>query len=332
MEAWRCILSLNFFKKIKVKNIKIKFITFLFFSLFLTNLPVVFAEDFKDVKTENSHYLAISYLKEKGIITGYEDNSFKPDKEINRAEALKIITLATNAIDESTLNEKVVEEAPFSDSPPEAWFSKYLAAAKEQQLINGHPDGSFKPFESINLAESLKILLKADQKDLNFENLEYENLVQLLFADTPDNEWFTPYTKYAGSLEILDIKSDNTISPEKKITRGYLSEIIYRLQKSKDGYKFGKATWYGSAINGSGTASGEIFDSSLPTAAHKTLPFGTIVEVSNLANGKSVNVTINDRGPYGHGRVLDLSSGAFEKIASLGSGIIYIQYKIIHLP
>lgn len=292
----------------------------------------VFAEDFKDVKSENSHYLAISYLKEKGIINGYEDNSFKPNQEINRAEALKIITLATGTIDEKTLNEKAIEEAPFSDTPLEAWFTKYLSAAKQQQLINGHPDGSFKPFETINLAESLKILLKADQKNLDFKNLEYENLIQLLFADTPDNEWFTPYTKYAGSLEILDINSNNSISPEKKITRGYLAEIIYRLEKSKEGYKFGKATWYGSAVNGSNTASGEIFNSSLLTAAHKTLPFGSVVEVSNLANGKSVNVTINDRGPYGHGRVLDLSSGAFEKIASLGSGIIYVQYKITHLP
>jgi rare lipoprotein A len=65
------------------------------------------------------------------------------------------------------------------------------------------------------------------------------------------------------------------------------------------------------------------------TAAHKTLTFGTMVEATNLANGKMVTVEITDRGPYGAGRVLDLSSGAFEQLASLGAGVINVGYKIL---
>ena len=75
-----------------------------------------------------------------------------------------------------------------------------------------------------------------------------------------------------------------------------------------------------------------MFDMYEMTAAHKTLPFGSIVEVTNLANGKTVQVEITDRGPYGPGRVIDLTSSAFEVISSLSRGIIYVEYKVISEP
>jgi rare lipoprotein A len=61
------------------------------------------------------------------------------------------------------------------------------------------------------------------------------------------------------------------------------------------------------------------------TAAHRTLPFGTVVTVTNLANGRSVNVTINDRGPYIDGRIIDLNDTAFQQIASFDSGVIDVR-------
>jgi rare lipoprotein A len=61
------------------------------------------------------------------------------------------------------------------------------------------------------------------------------------------------------------------------------------------------------------------------TAAHRTLPFGTVVTVTNLANGQSVRVTINDRGPFIGGRIIDLNDEAFRQIASLGSGVIRVR-------
>ncbi len=65
------------------------------------------------------------------------------------------------------------------------------------------------------------------------------------------------------------------------------------------------------------------------TAAHKTLPFGTHVRVTNIRNNESVTVRINDRGPYVAGRCLDLSTAAFEKIASTGSGVITVRYEVV---
>jgi len=81
----------------------------------------------------------------------------------------------------------------------------------------------------------------------------------------------------------------------------------------------GAASWYGPGFHGKRTANGERFDTHALTAAHKTLPFGTKVRVTNEQTGKSVVVRINDRGPYAHGRVIDLSKAAAEAVGIAGS-------------
>lgn len=80
---------------------------------------------------------------------------------------------------------------------------------------------------------------------------------------------------------------------------------------------------------GKKTASGEIYRSSKLTAAHRTLPFGTEVKVTNLSNGRSVKVRINDRGPYKKGRIIDLSKAAARKLGLLQKGIatVKIEYR-----
>jgi len=87
------------------------------------------------------------------------------------------------------------------------------------------------------------------------------------------------------------------------------------------------ASWYGKAFHGKKTASGEIFNMYAYTAAHKTLPLGTILKVTNPDNGKSVIVKVNDRGPFVKGRDLDLSYAAAKKIGLLskGVGMVYVE-------
>jgi rare lipoprotein A len=80
----------------------------------------------------------------------------------------------------------------------------------------------------------------------------------------------------------------------------------------------GKASWYGPGFHGRRTASGERFNTNDLTAAHKTLPFGTKVKVTNTKTGQSVVVRINDRGPYAHGRVIDLSKASARSIGING--------------
>src|SRR5215218_253220 len=82
----------------------------------------------------------------------------------------------------------------------------------------------------------------------------------------------------------------------------------------------GAASWYGPGVHGKRTANGERFNTNALTAAHKTLPFGTEVRVTNEHTGKSVVVRINDRGPYAHGRVIDLSKAAAEAVGIEGVG------------
>jgi rare lipoprotein A len=83
----------------------------------------------------------------------------------------------------------------------------------------------------------------------------------------------------------------------------------------------GRASWYGPGFAGRSTASGVRFDPKGLTAAHRNLPFGTPVRVTNLHNGRTVVVTINDRGPYVKGRVLDVSLGAARALGMLRRGV-----------
>ncbi len=91
----------------------------------------------------------------------------------------------------------------------------------------------------------------------------------------------------------------------------------------------GKASFYADKFEGHSTASGEKYKHNKLTAAHKTLPFGTVVRVTNLANGNSVDVVINDRGPYVEGRVIDLSKAAAEKLAFINLGVTDVKVEVI---
>ena len=96
--------------------------------------------------------------------------------------------------------------------------------------------------------------------------------------------------------------------------------------------QYGKASWYGGKFHGRKTASGERFNKYSYTVAHKKLPFGTIVRVTNLRNGKDVYVKVNDRGPFVKGRILDLSFAAAEAIAFNGRGVIRVKVELVSLP
>lgn len=91
---------------------------------------------------------------------------------------------------------------------------------------------------------------------------------------------------------------------------------------SKGAIEKGKASYYADKYHGRTTASGEVFNQQALSAAHQTLGFGSRVKVTNIANNKSVIVTINDRGPFIRGRIIDLSKKAFSQIASVKQGVI----------
>ena len=91
----------------------------------------------------------------------------------------------------------------------------------------------------------------------------------------------------------------------------------------------GIASWYGGRYHGRTTASGEVFDKYAPTAAHRTLPFGSWVQVTNLANGRSVTVKINDRGPFIDGRIIDVSRRVAENLGFINQGVARVRVQLV---
>jgi rare lipoprotein A len=97
-------------------------------------------------------------------------------------------------------------------------------------------------------------------------------------------------------------------------------------------YETGIASWYGPGFDGNYTANGEIYDMNGVSAAHKTLPFDTVVRVVELSTGRSVVVRINDRGPFVEGRIIDLSKGAAAELGIIDKGITQVGLRILRWP
>jgi rare lipoprotein A len=91
----------------------------------------------------------------------------------------------------------------------------------------------------------------------------------------------------------------------------------------------GQASWYGPGFFGNRTASGEVLRPGTLTAAHRTLPFGTQVRVTNMGNGRSAIVRINDRGPFHGNRVIDLAHGAANNLGLISSGIANVKLEVL---
>jgi len=286
---------------------------------------------FTDVDLGNANYVGIKYLSEHGIIDGYNDGTFKPWQEINRIEALKIILVANQLIDDQYIEENSIGginfvntdvSVDFSDIYKSQWYFPYLRKGVEKEIISGYPDGTFKATNTVNRAESYKITMESD-------DIILPEVTEAPFADVQVNEWFAPYIQEGKDRGIVYFTMQNQIYPGINMTRGKFAELVYRYIMSKTGSMFGKASYYSDYLEGHSTSSGEPYRAAELTAANKTLPFNTMVRVTNMENGESVIVRINDRGPYITGRSLDLSKSAFETIASLGSGVICIQYEIV---
>ena len=95
------------------------------------------------------------------------------------------------------------------------------------------------------------------------------------------------------------------------------------------GRQAGLASWYGPGLYGRRTASGTVYTGTARTAAHRSLPFGTLVRVSNLANGRQVVVVIDDRGPFLRGRVIDLSVAAARRLGMVRDGVVPVRIQVL---
>ncbi len=125
------------------------------------------------------------------------------------------------------------------------------------------------------------------------------------------------------------ISETGKIKPENQKKEGH---IVNNSKKEEPIYQTGIASWYGGYFHGRDTASGEVYDKNEISAAHKTLPFGTIVKVKNLENGRELTLKINDRGPFVKGRIIDLSEEAAKQLGFRNKGTAKVSISIIKSP
>ncbi|WP_423790768.1 septal ring lytic transglycosylase RlpA family protein [Microvirga solisilvae] len=124
----------------------------------------------------------------------------------------------------------------------------------------------------------------------------------------------------AAIAPLLFVAACNTTASNDPTTTGSISQASLGQE-----FQRGTASWYGPGFHGRRTASGERFDSSDMTAAHRSLPFGTRLRVVNESNGRSVVVRVNDRGPFAHRRIIDLAKGPAQALGLTSTGTGYVS-------
>lgn len=292
------------------------------------------ATPFTDVKVESPFYVAITYLKEKNLVQGYEDGTFRPYQEVTRAEALIMILRALRPkalLSSSALTtEPPVSEKPFDDVSEKDWFYTAVKEAKRLQIVNGEDNGeNFKPASPVNLAQALRMMYQSNRTPTKFVHFNENPLPPGISADA----WFAKDIAYSTSHGIImQTEEGNVFPPDANLDRGGLALLLYRLLGNRKNKDFGYASWYGDGLSVIRPDDNiEYVDNHL-TAAHKTIPMGSLVRVTNMANGKQVDIVINDRGPFVTGRIIDLSRSAFNAIGDSGVGIISVQMETVMLP
>jgi len=206
------IIKIRKMRKIR-KTICTSLILTLFTSLITT--PTASAAGFTDVPISHKNYESINYLKDNNIVNGYIDGTFQPNKSVNRAEFLKIV------IEGSNIPTDILEPTTFNDIDNEAWYGKYIRKANHEGWINGYEDGSFKPMQTINKVEALKILGKAQSWSIP------PSTVAPPFEDATIGAWYISYLSYAKTHNFLE-ETGNIYNPEALMTRAMISEVIYR--------------------------------------------------------------------------------------------------------
>lgn len=170
---------------------------------------------FTDVTFTSPNADAISFLKSIDVISGYPDGSFKPANSLNRAELLKILVEGNGYTPDANQYKNC-----FPDVKDE-WYARYVCFAKEQGWVSGYPDGTFRPANNVNKVEAIKMLMESLQ-------VYMEDVTYAPFNDVGTSEWFSQYIFTAKYLGILEETSGN-YSPAANITRGQVSENLYRL-------------------------------------------------------------------------------------------------------
>ncbi len=192
--------------------------------LLLWSTPV--SAKFFDFDETHPYFDAIQYLTINSIVQGYENRSFQPDRTINRAEFTKILMNAVfpasvsdgclSALDDAAVN-PVLPAFNFPDVPRDAWFAPAICAAWTNGIVDGYPDGRFRPEEGVKFVEAAKMLSLA----YGLTGVELPNL------GAGYELWYTPYVEFLAAENAIPVGIHDLAQ---NINRGEMAELIYRLK------------------------------------------------------------------------------------------------------
>ena len=170
---------------------------------------------FTDVDSTHEFATAIKYLKENEIVGGYDDGSFQPDATVNRVEALKMLILGFEIAEDPML------DLGFDDTSNQQWYSNYVGTAVNRGIAGGYPDNTFRPGNTINRAEYLKILLGS-------AGISPDSVDENPYSDVPADAWFSAFANYSKIKNLFPLDSTN-FDGAAGVTRGQVAETIYRI-------------------------------------------------------------------------------------------------------
>lgn len=174
---------------------------------------------FTDVSVTNDNYEAIEYLRTQNVVKGYEDGTFRPNTVINRAEFVEFVInpfiLDTsgmgNCVDANTSDSAT--QVFFSDVSKDAWYAENVCFVKIHGIVDGYPDGTFKPADSINFVEAAKIISNVFSLNLD--------------ANETGEFWYRPYVQSLSSLHAIPA---NIRRLSQTLSRADMAQIVYRLK------------------------------------------------------------------------------------------------------
>ena len=180
--------------------------------------------DFSDVPKDHYAYDAVKYLLSREMISGYKDGTFRPEEEVNRAEAIKIIVAPLVA------RTATYKKTTFTDVASDAWYLPYVEWARQQKVVS---DGTtFSPSNAVKKAEFLKMLLLAYDSDPK----AFGNIQLPLANDVTDpKSWDYPFMRLAIAFSLTSASKNGYLSPERNLTRGDVAIFLYRFFQYRAG-------------------------------------------------------------------------------------------------
>ncbi|MBI4836257.1 MAG: S-layer homology domain-containing protein [Candidatus Abawacabacteria bacterium] len=185
-------------------------------------VPVSWAANFPDVPPSHSFYRQIQFLKDRQVVHGFADGTFKPEQSITRGEFLKMLMGIVGYT-----NLPLVTENPFPDVPKNEPLAPYIKRAADLAIVQGYDDGLFRMNRSVNRVEALKLLLLVN-RILPAQLPQRPN-----FSDVNSNLWYYPFASYAWEHHLFAVPANTMLKPGEFMNRALVADLLYRFYQDR---------------------------------------------------------------------------------------------------